>query len=438
MRAGRISMRQGISVMGQAEVGSVRKFLARVWRANVPVAFAALLTPAMACAADSVLGGEFDGSEPRTANLPGNCSIPGQLPYQQVPFQVTASGGYHMFDAYNLNGMDVTALVYQESFNQGSPQLNLQTPLGVDVADMVTLNAGVAYVLVVQQWCQAREGAWAVTLAGPGSVNSPNLRNVPAFTSGTFSGSDPTLNGACGNTQYQQAGPIQVSRTGTYYYTDISIAHAVDMCLQIYTAPVNTGNPAQNRLAAFDDFGQVTLQAGQNYYFVSQPLDDPQTGAYFFVFSPPAQFRMNAGLAGSWFNPLTAGQGFFLDVFDNLNQVFLAWFTYDLQRPEGSAAAGIGDPGHRWLTAFGPFSGNSAALDIEWTVGGVFDAGQPEPTQLVDGSIDLDFTDCMSGLVTYDLGSAGITDSVPIQRLASDGIALCESLYQGPGMPGPL
>lgn len=404
----------------------------------LPAALAAVLAPGSALAVDSVLSDVFDGSEPATGNLPGSCSVPQQLPYQQVTFQVAASGDYDVFDAFNFNGVDVTALIYTGSFDPGNPQANLITPNGVDVTAEVALTSGVDYVLVVQQWCGNREGAWAVTFAGPGSVTSTARRDVPAFTSGSFSGGDPTLDGACGNTGYQQSGPFQVSRTGVYYYTDISIAHAVDMCLQIYTAPVDTANPAANRIAAFDDFGQVTLQTGQDYWVVAQPLDVPDTGAFFYVLAPPASFRMNAAMSGSWFDPATSGQGFFLDVFEQINQVFLAWFTYDLERPDTSVTAQIGDPGHRWLTAFGPFSGGAADLDIEWTVGGIFDDSPPVPTQTVDGSIEIEFTDCMTGTVTYDLGSTPVSGVVPIQRLANDNVPLCESLFEGPGMPGPL
>lgn len=422
---------------GQGEVLPVRA-LNRARRAILPTALAAALVPAVGFGADSVLSGEFDGSDPTTANLPGTCGTPGQLPYQEVPFQVGSAGEYHLFDAYNVNGVDVSALVYQGAFNPGNPQQNLLTPSGVDDFDDVDLAANTDYVLVVQQWCSAQEGAWAVTFAGPGNVTSAARRTVPGFTSGNFDGTEPSMNSQCGNTRYEQHGPIQVSETGTYFYTDISLAHDVDMCLQIYTSPVDTGNPNANRVGISDDFGSFNLQSGQNYYFVVQALNVNQTGEYFFVFAPPADFRLNPGMSGSWYNPATGGQGFFLDVFDNINQLFLAWFTYDLSRPDPSVTAEIGDPGHRWLTAFGPFEGGTADLGIEWTVGGVFDQRPPAPTQSVDGTILLEFDDCFNGTVTYDLGSENVSGVVPIQRLANDSVPLCQSLYQGPGMPGPL
>ena len=53
------------------------------------------------------------------------------------------------------------------------------------------------------------------------------------MTSGSFTAGDPTADTFCGNSPYQQSGPVQVSTSGTYYYTDLSLDYAVDMCLLI-------------------------------------------------------------------------------------------------------------------------------------------------------------------------------------------------------------
>lgn len=255
---------------------------------------------------------------------------------------------------------------------------------------------------------------------------------------GTFSSGNPTVNSECGNSQFMESGPIQLSRSGTYYYSDISLAFDVDMCLQIYSAPFNANNPNANLVGRFDDFGQAELQAGQDYYFVVQPLDVATTGEFFYIFAPPAPFRFNAAMAGSWFNPLTGGQGFFLDVFDDINTAFLAWFTYDLERPEPSDDAQLGETGHRWITAQGAFAGNEGVLDIWVTEGGVFDSGTPETTGYQDGTILLNFSDCLTGTVTYDLGSLAVSGVIPIERIALSKLPACEELTTGPGMPGSL
>lgn len=136
---------------------------------------------------------------------------------------------------------------------------------------------------------------------------------------------------------------------------------------------------------------------------------------------------INPGLNDAWFDPATPGQGFFVTVFPDIQQIFLAWFTYDLTRPPGSVSAQLGEPGHRWLTAFGPYSGNEAVLDIELTQGGVFDSATPAPSQSADGSILLEFSDCNAGTVTYDIDSANLQGVIAIQRIAVDNVPFCES-----------
>jgi len=63
----------------------------------------------------------------------------------------------------------------------------------------------VDYTLVVQPWCNNIESAWAVVMAGPGSVSSAVVvTHLPEFTQGSFANSDPlTTNDYCGNSQFQ-------------------------------------------------------------------------------------------------------------------------------------------------------------------------------------------------------------------------------------------
>ncbi|MCH7506865.1 MAG: DUF3179 domain-containing protein [Proteobacteria bacterium] len=140
--------------------------------------------------------------------------------------------------------------------------------------------------------------------------------------------------------------------------------------------------------------------------------------------------ELNAGLNDAWFNPATGGQGFFIIVFPEIKQVFLAWFTYDTERPAEDVVALLGEPGHRWLTAQGPYDGNTANLTIFVTEGGVFDSAEPAAaTDLAgDGTITLEFADCTEGLVNYEITSLGISGEIPIQRIVPDKIALCEAL----------
>ena len=52
---------------------------------------------------------------------------------------------------------------------------------------------------------------------------------------------------------------------------------------------------------------------------------------------------INAGLNDAWFNPKTAGQGFFFTVFPESKQMFLSWFTYDTERPPEDVTAILGE-----------------------------------------------------------------------------------------------
>lgn len=142
------------------------------------------------------------------------------------------------------------------------------------------------------------------------------------------------------------------------------------------------------------------------------------------------EFQINPGLNDAWYNIATNGQGFFIIVFPDLKQMFLTWFTFDTERPPESVTAMLGDPGARWLTALGGYSGNRAELEITMTTGGIFDSGTPIPVSGPDGTIVVEFSDCAAGTVSYDIPSIDSQGVVPIQRIVLDNIALCEELAE--------
>lgn len=139
-------------------------------------------------------------------------------------------------------------------------------------------------------------------------------------------------------------------------------------------------------------------------------------------------YLINAGLNDAWYNPETNGQGFLIIVFPDIQQIFMAWFTYDTERPPQDVTAILGEPGHRWLTAQGPYEDNTAVLYLYSTVGGVFDSPQPAPLSEEIGEIYVEFSSCNSGTVNYDMPDLGLQSVVPIERIALDNIALCEIL----------
>lgn len=141
--------------------------------------------------------------------------------------------------------------------------------------------------------------------------------------------------------------------------------------------------------------------------------------------------QMNAGLNDAWFNPVTDGQGFFITVYPDIELVFLSWFTFDTELPADDATFNLPDPGNRWMTAVGPIDGNQAVMEIDMTSGGLFDQAsdvQHTSPPGSDGTITLTFEDCNTGTVEYDITSIGQTGTVPIERIVTDNIALCDLL----------
>ncbi len=146
------------------------------------------------------------------------------------------------------------------------------------------------------------------------------------------------------------------------------------------------------------------------------------------VSAPPAGFLINSGISDAWYAPATAGQGFFIIVWPQSGLMFLSWFTYDSERPPADVSAMIGDPGHRWLTAQGPFAGDTADLDVYLSQGGTFDSAEPPvaaPTLV--GSISITWTGCNAADLTYDLPALGLSGIIPIERIVLDRVPRCEA-----------
>jgi hypothetical protein len=157
-------------------------------------------------------------------------------------------------------------------------------------------------------------------------------------------------------------------------------------------------------------------------------LAQAQYDGYYASLLGSQDLQINAGLNDAWYNPETSGQGFLITVFPDIGQMFLAWFTYDTERPAEGVTAQLGEPGHRWLTAQGPFTDNQAMLDVWVSSGGVFDAAEPPVTREQDGEIIVDFSGCNAGTVSYDIHSVGRQGVIPIERVSLDNVALCEAL----------
>jgi hypothetical protein len=207
--------------------------------------------------------------------------------------------------------------------------------------------------------------------------------------------------------------------------------------------------PSLHAVISYDNFATRTELAmisssGEGIYTMTIPLPNQPLGSAVLqvtngnyvscadiTLSEGVPFSINAGLNDAWFFPDTGGQGFFIVVFPDIPLLFLAWFTFDTVRPPDVVQAVLGEPGHRWITAQGPFDGDTALLDITVTEGGIFDAGEPRPRNSdpgTVGSMEVVFENCSRGIVKYNIPDLGLMGEIPIQRIANDNVALCEAL----------
>ncbi len=145
--------------------------------------------------------------------------------------------------------------------------------------------------------------------------------------------------------------------------------------------------------------------------------------------APPAPiFLINAGISDAWFFPATSGQGFFIIVWEDSQQIFLAWFTFDTERPPDDVNAILGEPGHRWIIGLGSYVGDTALLDVFLSSGMIFDSGVPpvDTAQYPGATLEIVWTSCKAGIVKYNIPSLSLMGEVPIERIVEDKVAACE------------
>jgi DNA-binding beta-propeller fold protein YncE len=204
-----------------------------------------------------------------------------------------------------------------------------------------------------------------------------------------------------------------------------AVTHRVSLCdydgdcTQIGQTGNNAGEFFFPSGVAADGNGWIAI-ADQNMHRIQLFRDT--------AFEQPG-FRINAGLNDAWYSQATSGQGFFIIIYPNIPYVFLAWFTYDTERPPANVAAMLGEPGQRWLTAEGPFDGNTAALTIVNSEGMIFDSGTPAVIRDIDyGTIDIVWSDCENATLDYDIPAVSRSGSINLKRVTNDNVALCQGL----------
>jgi len=262
--------------------------------------------------------------------------------------------------------------------------------------------------------------------AGPAPADLA-LQSVNASDGPHEQGTMLTIQSTVTNAGGQASGPYSV----TFYASDNNIVSDSD-------TPLGTTNRAALGAGANDSFPfEATIPANlaPGEYFIGGIIDlvdsngnnnvNLDSVTILVVDGSGTAFIINNGLNDAWYNAATNGQGFFITVFPDIDSIFLAWFTFDTERPPGNVVALLGEPGHRWLTAFGTYAGNIAILDIELTEGGVFNSAQPMVTQSAYGTIQIEFIDCNNAILTYNIPSLGLMGEIPITRIATDNVPRC-------------
>lgn len=117
------------------------------------------------------------------------------------------------------------------------------------------------------------------------------------------------------------------------------------------------------------------------------------------------EFAIQYGLSGGWFNPATPGQGFFVDVSPEINLIFVAWFTWNV---DGGA--------NDWLTAQGSYEGNRAVIPLIRTTGGRFNDSAPVQNTIV-GEAEFIFESCNAGVLHFQLDDTEQQGTIPLSRL---------------------
>ena len=204
------------------------------------------------------------------------------------------------------------------------------------------------------------------------------------------------------------------------------LAHAQDTCS--VTPPDNTpvlqsrltGAPATDVqiLSGGPDTGAAGC--GPGHHIFDGQSDDVAAAIAGFVTKYNALVPPDLdqhGLTGLWYEPVTSGQGFALEVFPDVNAqgsglVAGGWFTFD-------ATAGGADK-QRWYTLSGAMHTRTprANVTIYQNVGGNFDAA-PVTTAQVVGNGTLVFPTCDAARLAYAFAD-GRAGAIPLTRLTSN------------------
>ncbi len=152
--------------------------------------------------------------------------------------------------------------------------------------------------------------------------------------------------------------------------------------------------------------------------------------AYWVKDLAAANFKINQGLNGNWYNTETSGQGLFLDVVPSRDYSFMGLFTYDTSISNDDSLGQIGAAGHRWLVGEGVIDQAKLTINYQlyYAYDGLFDNPRDATTfnTAPYGSMSIKFEHCAAAEVSYELFAAGLSNSYSIQRQVATSGELCD------------
>ena len=271
---------------------------------------------------------------------------------------------------------------------------------------------------------------WTTITAGNGTATLDNSTGAPDAPSirlvANPANSDVTVTSACVQVDDSLALYGFFNLRGNAGAATLSVATFSDTACATALGTVASSNPIQaNQTWTTVEFEGVQLPDGAKSAEVvltategsdaaagDANFDHIQLGQSANV--PNAVNVNQEGLTGTWYNPLTNGQGMQF-TFDpdtatpGNGNVFGTWYTYDTTSGDETS--------QRWYSMEAVLDGDAGgvALNIYQNVGGNFDA--PPATNAVQVGVgSLFFDTCGSGIFIYSFDD-GRTGSVPLSRI---------------------
>ena len=149
------------------------------------------------------------------------------------------------------------------------------------------------------------------------------------------------------------------------------------------------------------DLGLVVVTTADNYDYGGPDVD----ALLVTRILPELTLQIDSRFSGSWYDPLTDGQGFSMEVLSGSDTVVAYWYTY----------TSTGEK--RWFVLQGAVDDGVGEVTIYQTSGGIFMQGDPV-VRTVWGSGRFTAVDCQH--MNFDFESAELSATIPLTRITGE------------------